>query len=123
SSSVVSVLAQEAYKALIDRRRGNDLRPGELSDPVDQPSSMSAATLDDLRDSRPPQCPDSRVRDKSPAASRPFGVPILLISKVVAWNGITGILGKGGAMRGRVRYKYLTRIERQIQPFVSVRRP
>ncbi len=84
---------------------------------------MSAAAVDDLRDPRAAESAHRGIDRKAAATPRPFGIPVLLIAKLLARDRIARLLGKSGAVRGGVGDENQAGIERHIQPFVRVGRP
>src|SRR5258708_6959200 len=84
---------------------------------------MCATALDHLRQSIGAELPDGCVARKSPGATRPLGIPVGLITGVRGVGNIRGAMRHGSAMCGRVGYEGVATVIRDIEPFMSIRRP
>ena len=86
-------------------------------------SGMGAAAVDDFPDAGGAERAHRRIDDEAAGPSRPVRIPVLLIAKLFMRHRIGRVLREGGAVRARMPDEDETGVERQVQPFVPVRRP
>src|ERR1700735_2952373 len=84
---------------------------------------MCATALDHLRQAISAELPDRRVTRESPCASRPFGIPVGLITNIRGVRDVRGAMRHGGALRGRISDEGVATIIRDIEPLMSIGRP
>jgi hypothetical protein len=84
---------------------------------------VTTATIDQRRHAVATQFAQRRVCREATRASRPFRVPVKLISRFLSVRQVRGAVRHCRSVRRRVRYKGIATVERDVEPFVAIGRP